>query len=145
MTATEFIFELERVSDQFLWRMELNVAPGSERRAKPRFWIRARPGEGSVPEGGSTGEIRLDPIGAVCYAVTEKLYEPGYWPDAAQALDLDLEDGLNVVSAANDNTWRDLDGVRQPDAYLQALRRRLMEAVGLSEEAATDAVGGEVL
>lgn len=131
VTATQFIFELEKVQDQFVWKLEVNTGPGSERRAQPRFWIRAYPRdhEGAV--------VRLDPVGAVCYAVSRKIHEPGYWPDAAEALGLDLGDGLNVVSAANDSTWKDHGtGRRQPDAYLQALRRRLMEAVGLEEEEA---------
>jgi hypothetical protein len=132
VTATQFVLELERVSDRFVWRLEVNVGPGHERRTSPRYWIRAH------SKDTSTDQIRLDPIGAVCFALTRKLFEPGYWPDAAETLQLDLEDGLNVVAASNDSTWKDRDGNREPDPYLQTLRRRLLSAVGLTEDPTSD-------
>jgi hypothetical protein len=73
----------------------------------------------------------MDPIGAVCYATTGRLYDDESWQEAANAIGLSLISAADLVAAANDRTWKGDPGNRQEDAYLASLRQQLMEAVEL--------------
>ena len=73
----------------------------------------------------------FEPIGAVCYIQTGRTYTNDSWIEAANILGLSLMDAADLTAAANDVTWQRESGVREPDRYIQSLRKRLIAAVGL--------------
>src|SRR5690606_1039144 len=107
------------------WGFVVSTAGGAERRAEPRQAIRA------VARGGAAGTV-LDPIGAVCAARTGRFYPADKWIQAATEIGLSLIDAADLVAAANERTWRQLEGRREPDAYMQGLRDRMERALGLT-------------
>ena len=124
-TIDEFLVELGRIRDQFDWKLQPDDRWLSDRRSWLRFRVR-----GSSRKGPAEG-IGLDPIGAVCYANTRKLYEPDYWEDAVKTLGLPLAIASDLMAAANDRTWKGIEGKRRPYEPLESLRRRLVKTIGL--------------
>ena len=125
MITEEYFAKLGRVRNEFTWKLMPDDSWASERRGQAR--LRARASHRTLAADSSM----LDPIGAVCYAVTQELYEPEYWQDAANAIELSLISASDLIAAANDRTWKGKEGRREPDEYLLSLRRRLIETVGL--------------
>jgi hypothetical protein len=125
LTTLEFLKLLEQVRDQFDWTLTADTGPYAERRARSRFHLQASPTTGP--------SLSLSPIQAVYYARTGEIFGPARWPDAAEALGMDLSDAAAVVAAAGDRTWTGGDGQRNPEAGLLGIRRRLLETVGLVE------------
>ena len=70
-------------------------------------------------------------IGAVCYVRTGNAYAPQRWAEAALMMGLPIDEAEDVINAANDQTWADQNGKREPDQRLQSLRTRLMQIVWL--------------
>ena len=124
MLTKEFIAELKKARDLFEWTLVLGSGPWVERRATPRLRIRAK--LKNDPD-----KSVLEPIGAVCFARTGVLFNEDYWVESAIAIGLPVQDARDVISAANDITWRTAGDHREPDPYKQALRSWLVEATGL--------------
>jgi hypothetical protein len=125
MIAKEFLSELEQIRASFEWHLvpdqsHLDV----ERRSRPRLRIRGFCKYG--PE-----DVAFEPIGAVCYIRTAKIFNEDAWIDAANAIELSLIDAGDLIAAANDRVWADSAEGRNPSEYLQRLRRRLADAVAL--------------
>jgi hypothetical protein len=125
MVTEEFIVELGKVCQDFIWKLQPQIVRGAERRAKSRFDLRA------FAKRGPAQDIALGPIGVVCYATTRTLYEPDYWVDAAKELGLVYICASEITAAASDRTWKGREGERRPDERLEALRIELIETVGL--------------
>jgi hypothetical protein len=92
-----------------------------------RFRIRAR---ASGPDG---SPLSLDPLRAVCYAGTGRLFDRSAWSDVADTLDMELSVAAVLLAASNDRIWAGPAAHRVPTDHLRALRRRLLDAVGLEE------------
>ena len=124
MIAVELISELENVRRHFQWRFVPNGHASLDRRRWNRHRLR-----GICRE--SLGEMLFEPIGAVCYIKTGRTYINDSWIEAANILGLSLMDAADLTAAANDVTWQRESGAREPDRYIQSLRKRLIAAVGL--------------
>jgi hypothetical protein len=121
MTIEEFFVELEKLDERFQW--SLRATPHvPERRFKPRLVLRAHVDCRSRA-------ATLDPLGAVCYALTSKLYKPHNWPYTSEALGMELSDAAVLVNASNDNTHMGPEEAREPIPELVVLRLRMIEAV----------------
>lgn len=123
MTLEQFTDELRQLQQQFVWGLVPDTSRGSERRTWPRYRIRAQ------LEDSSEGLMLFDPIGAVCYSVTGKVYGEEAWEAAAAEIGLPRADAQSLMAAANDRTWIGPEGMRRPVRELQALRVLLIEAV----------------
>ena len=121
----EFFAELLRTKDEFAWQLERDVTGVPERRSQDR--LRARASHKEL----ATRAVVLDPIGAVCYALTRELHAHEHWQEAANAIQLSLISASDLIAAANDRTWKGKEGHREPDEYLLTLRTRLLATVGL--------------
>jgi hypothetical protein len=126
MTLDEFFDNLTRIREEFDWKVEPNPAWYGDGRVAPRAWLRARPRSGIA-----AGAI-LDPIGAVCYALTGQPYGEKSWEAAARELGLEPTTARSLNAAADARTWEGATGERKPVRPLQALRDRLLEAVELA-------------
>jgi len=122
--SSEFLVYLESVSYKFNWKLRDDTLMIPDRRQKPRLRIRAS-------SGGLIG-ILFDPIGAVCYSQTGKIYEPSDWIAAADAIGLSLIIAGDLTAAINDRIWEDKHPCRGPSSYLHDLREQLLELTGLS-------------
>lgn len=127
MSTEEFITRLRIAAPEFDWGLCPDTRRGSERRRSPRFRLVASlKGEPTA---------RFDPIAAVCFASTGRIFDVAAWPEAARMLGLTTPDGGRLLAASQDRTWEDSgDGTRQPVADLITLRRELLQAVGLIGE-----------
>jgi hypothetical protein len=121
----EFLEALKSVQARFHWVLESDRSWQAERRSQARQRVRA------YPKDGPGKRVGLDPVGALCYALTDQLYAPGFWRDAAQAVGLPLILASHVIAAADDRTWNDFDGQRRPDKYLLFLRDELIDLLRL--------------
>src|SRR5262245_60863115 len=128
MVTREFISELEKIRDLFEWSLEPTRNHGVERRSKPRLRLRGRLREGYR-------DVVFDPIGAVCYAKTKLVFSEDYWVESGITVGLPVEEARDLVAAANDSTWRQVNDHREPDPYRQTIRDWLVRAVGMSVEA----------
>ena len=126
LSLDEFFDELERVREQFVWRLQADIHP-IERRSSPRFWICGSPRD---EEG-----IQLDPVEVVCHAITGAREN---WKKAAERIGLSKTDAASLNAAAVDRTWKGPDGNRKPDPYLIGLRARLLEAIGIRTKSSSE-------
>jgi hypothetical protein len=117
---------LRRASPLFAWRLEIDQGIHSERRKWPRLNIRG------APKAGPHTRVDFEPMGALWYAMTGEALEPKAWARAGDALGLLPVRAAELHAAGNDATWAGEERSREPVEYLQALRQRLTEAVGLS-------------
>jgi hypothetical protein len=124
MTIDEFILELEQVHLQFEWVLRPEPGPVPERRSKARLALRAQSRSSSVA-------AVFDPIGAVCYARTGKIFPPMDWPGAGKALGIMIADAATLFAVSTDRTWGGPTGHRKPVPELIAMRRRMIGSVGL--------------
>jgi hypothetical protein len=123
MIAKEFLAELEKIRDSFEWKLVPDTHWQQERRSKPRLRIRGKRKNGP-------GDL-LEPISAVCYMRTGRLFADDAWLEAATAIDLSLMDASDLIAAANDRGWTDASEGRKPSEYVQRLRARLLASVAL--------------
>lgn len=91
MITKEFIKELEKARSLFEWTLSLATGPMAERRATPRFRVRARLKN-------SSDMVQFDPIGAVCFAQTGMTFVEDYWVEAAISIGLPVEDAREICS-----------------------------------------------
>lgn len=126
MTTQEFMDELRAASPEFVWTLETDTGIHAFQRKWPRTLIRG------VLKAGVHHRIAFEPMGALCYARTGRLFEPKHWAKAGDALGLLPVRAAELHAAGNDATWAGEEGEREPVEYLQALRARMIEAVGLS-------------
>jgi hypothetical protein len=122
MVASEFLVELEKIRGQFDWTLVEEGASTPERRSKPRLSIRATSKTGPT-------DVLFDPIGALCYIRTGRIYPLPSWIAAANAIGLSLIDAADLVAAADCRVWRQVHGHSQPDPYLPTLRQRMASAL----------------
>ena len=125
MTHENFIDELKNIQDQFEWKLQPDNESNFSGRVVPRVVLRA-----SCKSRSATGKI-FEPIGAVCYALNGTEYEKNTGSSAGKELGLSSVCISEIIAASNDNVWVGAEGKREPVEYLQALRRRLLDAVGL--------------
>jgi hypothetical protein len=118
--------ELKKVGPLFEWRLvsHSHSPDSSERRIKPRRRLRGVCKKG--PE-----DMVFEPIGAVCYIRTGIAYGEDNWLASALTLELSPQDAKDIVAAANDLAWRQVDNHREPDPYRQMLRQTMAAAMGL--------------
>lgn len=126
MTLEEFFDKLKTVRDDFEWNVEPDAGWYSDGRFARRGWVRARPKTG--PAAGAL----LEPIGAVCYAITGKAFGEKSWTSAARALNLQPTRAADIKAAADARTWDGESGERRPVARLQILRELLLDSVQLT-------------
>jgi hypothetical protein len=128
MSNSDFVESLAGLRDTFRWELEPAFREeGRERRAVVRFRIRGR------ASGADGTPLRLDPLRAVCYARTGRLFGRQAWSDVADTLDMELSVAAVLLAASNDRIWAGPAAHRVPADHLRALRRRLLDAVGLEE------------
>ena len=127
MVTKELMTELEKARDLFTWCLMPGTGPMVERRQTPRLRVRAM--LKNDPD-----KTMFDPIGAVCFAKTGLMFSDDYWIEAAISIALSIEDARDIISAANDMTWRTMDDHREPDPYKEALRNCLMDVTRLRQE-----------
>jgi hypothetical protein len=128
MITSEFLDHLENIESMFQWKLGDHAQQVPERRQRPRIRIRASFAD--LP-----GDPLFDPIGAVCYIQTGKIFDPESWIDAADAIELSLIDAGELTAAINDRTWDDRQGKRNPVRYLNQLREQLLALTRLTEVA----------
>jgi len=115
MTTEEFLAELQNIRDQFEWT--LGGGPGGGSGLNLRATLRGSP------------EAVFDPLAAVCYMRTGKVFETRSWPEAARTLVMDPVTAARVLSATNDPaTEQAVKKGSDPD--LLALRELLLRATG---------------
>jgi hypothetical protein len=126
MNARELVDELKKVGHLFEWRLVSHTyKPESvERRIQPRLRLRGVCKDG--PE-----NMIFEPIGAVCYIRTGIAYGEDNWLESALTLNLSPQDARDLVAAANDLAWRQVDDHREPDPYRQMLRQTMADAMGI--------------
>jgi len=127
MVVAEFITELKRVHHLFDWKYVTAPDWPGERRSRARLRIRAS--ACSTPHA-----VLLDPIGAVCFAKTGRLYDADSWIQAAAAIELTLIDAGDITAAVNERTWKASGDGRTLNPYLVLLRESLVNTVGLQEK-----------
>lgn len=130
MTTPEFLHLLEEIRDQYDWTLTPDTAQYSERRAQPRLVLLAT--RKDMPE------VRIGPLQAVCLSRTGKPLSVDSVADAAEVLRMDRREVRAIMAAASDNTWEGKEGERTPVAYLDTLRRELLQAVGTIRHVAQD-------
>jgi len=127
MNARELVDELKKVGHLFEWSLVSHTyTPDSavERRFKPRIRLRG------ICKNGAHGMV-FEPIGAVCYIRTGIAYGEDNWLESALTLELPPQDAKDIVAAANDLAWRQVENHREPDPYRQMLRQTMAAAMGL--------------
>ena len=126
MTTEEFFADLVNVCERFEWKLVPDTRTRRpERRSASRLHLRAELGIGA-------SRVILDPVGAVCYARTGKLYQAAAWEDAGEDLGMAPSDAAKVYAASNDRTWTGPKGKREPLPDMITMRLRLLESVGLA-------------
>lgn len=126
MNARELVDELKKVGHLFEWKLvsHTHSPQSAERRVKPRRRLRG------VCKTGPEGTV-FEPIGAVCYIRTGIVYGEDNWLESALTLELSPQDAKDLVAAANDLAWRQVEDHREPDPYRQMLRQTMAAAMGL--------------
>ena len=125
MTNESFTDALKNIRDQFDWTLQPDIESTFERRVLPRLVVRA-----SCRSAAPRGKI-FDPIAAVCYALNRTEHDEKTGSSAGQELGLSSVCIAEILAASNDSMWAGEEGTREPVEYLQALRGRLLDAVGL--------------
>jgi len=127
MNTRELVDELKKVGHLFEWKIVSHTYSSDaslERRTKPRNRMRG------VCKSGPEGLV-FEPIGAVCYIRTGIAYGEDNWLESALTLDLSPQDAKDIIAAANDLAWRQVEDHREPDPYRQMLRQTMAAAMGL--------------
>jgi hypothetical protein len=124
----EFLFNLSMTRKEFNWKLVPDRGWHSENRSAARFELLAFPRAVRPPEAGG-----VDPIRAICYALTGAFFGDGQWEEAAKTVGLPLSSALDLMSAARDQTWQFEDGQIKRDERLTSLRVQLLNAVQLND------------
>ena len=127
MNTRELVDELKKVGHLFEWKIVSHTYSSdasSERRIKPRNRMRG------VSKSDPAGLV-FEPIGAVCYIRTGIAYGEDNWLESALTLGLSPQDAKDIIAAANDLAWRQVEDHREPDPYRQMLRQTMAAAMGL--------------
>lgn len=124
MTTSEFLEYLTAIRQRFEWTLDTDASRVPERRKQPRFRIVGTPKDADV-------SLPLDPLRAVCYARTNRIFESGAWSDVADALGMDLPSAAALLAASNQRTWTGMGETRIPAEHLISIRRQVLIAVGL--------------
>jgi hypothetical protein len=125
---------LESLADgrsRFDWKLLPDSGAEPDTRSRTRYRLR-----GICRKGPAAGRT-FEPVGAVCYLRNGTIHDEDNWSAAARALGLPSLCVAELVAASNDHTWTGPGGDREPVEHLQALRRRLIEAVGLDRRGGT--------
>jgi hypothetical protein len=120
-----FLRSLEDGHSDFEWTLIPDSGADPESRARARYRLR-----GVCRKGRAAGRT-FEPVGAVCYLRTGEIHDEDSWSRAARTLGLPSLCVVELIAAANDHTWTGPGGDREPVEHLQALRNRLVQAVGL--------------
>lgn len=75
--------------------------------------------------------VWLDPLRAVSFIKTQKIFDEAHWVEACDAVGLSSRECSDVVEASNNYLQEQVEGSLRPDIYKQWLRRQLIFAVGL--------------
>ena len=108
MILSEFMAELGKVAGEFEWRFAQGGRIAGTRTVGPR-------------------KESFDPVTAVCFEKTGRICEFGDGLKASGDIGLSDIDYGDVMAASN-NVWA---RTRAPDRYGQAVRRNLIETLGL--------------
>jgi hypothetical protein len=108
MTIAELIGDLRAAKHHFEWEFD-----GAHN------WIRGVLKDPDI-------KISLDPIAAVCFFKTQKLFLDAEWIEAGETIGLSSADCMDVLEAAYNR--------RTDDIYNEWLRRQIVHAVGLQSE-----------
>jgi hypothetical protein len=100
-----------------------DVGQHADRRSKPRFHLRGTPA--------ANRGLRLAPLQVLWYFQTGQTLDADEWTEAAEALRIPVQEAAEIVAASSDRAWTGPEGNRAPSDELLALRRALLEAVGL--------------
>ena len=111
MTIPELILDLRGTRDLFDWQYQ-----GATKSIR-----------GSLKTG--TAKASLDPLAAVCFIRTKKVFDDAHCADVCQALGLPPSECSDVLDASNNVLLK--DGEESPDVYKEWLRRQLIFAVAL--------------
>ena len=120
-----FLANLEGTRELFDWKLVPNFGKDPDSRTIPRYRLRG------IAESGSATGASFEPLGALCYVRTGSVYSEDNWSGAAKALGLPSLCVAELIAAANDHTWSGPGRRREPVEHLQALRLRMLSAVGL--------------
>ena len=113
MRIGELILELRNVRESFDWK----------------FFCGKRQLRGIFRKGNLT--TSFDPIAALCFIKTGKVFESFCWFEAGAAIGLSERDCSDVIDACNNQFHGQSHGAVRQDSYHQWLRRQLILAVGL--------------
>jgi hypothetical protein len=123
MTTPEFLRELAGIAAEFDWKLVADTSHYADRRSRLRLHLLATPA--------ADRSVKLAPLQALCYSLTAQALSPERWMDAAEALELSVQEAAEIVAASTDRTWTGREGDRAPSETLVSLRRHLLETVGL--------------
>jgi hypothetical protein len=124
LTTSEFLEYLTGIRHKFEWTLGPDAVHQPERRKHPRSRILGTPRDADV-------SLALDPLRAVCYVRTNRIFEAGAWSDVADALGMDLPSAAALLAASNQRTWTGAGEDRVPAEHLISIRRQVLIAVGL--------------
>ena len=114
MSIGELILELRAVRESFDWKYF-----GGKRQVR-----------GIFRKGNLT--TSFDPIAALCFIKTGKVFESYSWLEAGAAIGLSDRDCSDIIDACNNQTFGQSIGAVRHDSYHKWLRRQLTFAVGLT-------------
>jgi len=77
--------------------------------------------------------VRFDPIRAVCYMKTGKIFSENEWIDAADAIGLSLIAAGDLIAAANN-----IEGAPESGSQPQKLRKLIVHALMMEPETAAN-------
>jgi hypothetical protein len=129
MNATELVEELKKVGELFEWKFIAHPQrlESTDRRSRPRLRVRGRCKQGPA-------DLLFEPIGAVCFVRTGVAYDEDHWLESAVTLEISPQDAKDLVAAANDLAWRQVDERREPNPHRQMLRQSMVTATGLDAQ-----------
>jgi hypothetical protein len=108
----------------FDWKLDDELAFGTERRVRSRLCIRGFKKD-------DPSRTLIEPIGAVCAAQTGNVFTHSRCLEAAGSFGLPLDHASRISAAVNDRTWTGKEGERSVDEGLESLRQEIARAVGL--------------
>lgn len=121
MTTPEFLRLLTSAREQFDWVLTPDTSHFSERRKTARLRLEAT--HAQAPD------TAMNPVQAVAFLRCGRFLASS--TDAGDVLGMDPHEVSDVVAAAHDRTWEGRPGEREPVSYLVAIRRELLQAVGM--------------
>ena len=115
MLADEFMSELRKARDLFVWRLAGDgEIRGATRRVKP--------------------SVHFNPISAVCFAKTGKVFGSGEWAQAADLIGLSPIDSGDTAAASDKRLSTSYNTGTTAGDYKLRLREHLLGALRLDDE-----------